>query len=97
MIGHVSLSPVLVTAWADVVGTKKILALLATTWALAVTLVSGAFPMRFVALVTFVSFVSLASVVSLCYLLHQKGRFSRGASYSRNGLLLPSFNSALDA
>jgi MFS transporter, ACS family, hexuronate transporter len=30
-----SLSSVLVTAWADVVGTKKILALLATTWALA--------------------------------------------------------------
>jgi MFS transporter, ACS family, hexuronate transporter len=29
-----SLSSVLVTAWADVVGTKKILALLATTWAL---------------------------------------------------------------
>src|SRR6266581_116690 len=30
-----SLSSVLVTAWADVVGTKKILALLATIWALA--------------------------------------------------------------
>jgi len=29
-----SLSSVLVTAWADVVGTKKVLALLATTWAL---------------------------------------------------------------
>jgi MFS transporter, ACS family, hexuronate transporter len=29
-----SLSSVLVTAWADVVGTKKILALLATTWAI---------------------------------------------------------------
>jgi hypothetical protein len=88
---------VLVTAWADVVGTKKILALLATTRALAVALVSGAFPMKFVALATFVSFVSLVSVVSLCDLLHQNGRFSRDASYSRNGLLLPSFNSVLDA
>jgi hypothetical protein len=44
VIKHISLSPVLVTARADVVGTKKILALLATTWALAVALVSGAFP-----------------------------------------------------
>src|SRR5438270_9028124 len=44
--------------------------------------------MRFVALVSFVSLVSLVSFVSLCWLVRQIGRFSRGASYSRNGLLI---------
>lgn len=41
-----SLSSVLVTAWADVVGTKKVLALLATTWALVqfATLFVASFP-----------------------------------------------------
>src|SRR5256885_12616624 len=47
--------------------------------------------MRFVAFVSFVSLVSLVSfvsLVSLCWLVRQIGRFSRGASYSRNGLLI---------
>src|SRR5260221_14365745 len=51
----------------------------------------GVFPTRFVALVSFVSFVSLVSLVSVvsqCYLLYQNGRFSRGVSYARNGLLI---------
>src|SRR6266700_1518371 len=43
-----SLSSVLVTAWADVVGTKKILALLATTWA--IVQIATLFVMTFVGL-----------------------------------------------
>src|SRR5438874_12211318 len=45
----------------------------------------SAFSVRFVSLVSFVSFVSF---VSLCELVHQMGRCSRGASSSRDGLLI---------
>src|SRR2546421_10593758 len=55
------------------------------------TIPPSAFPMRFVSFVSLVSLaslVSLVSFVSLCELVHQIGRFSRSASYSRNGLLI---------